>query len=96
MNFNGKNIVECLQPCGYVMIMGVLNTLKPYKTKNGDLMCFATLSDETATIDLVIMPNLYKSYADKLRKGLLLKVQGKVDKENSCLVNKIEILDIKE
>ncbi len=96
MNFTGKNIVECLQPCGYVTIMGTLNTLKPYKTKNGDLMCFATLTDETATIDLVIMPNLYKSYADKLKRGLILKINGKVDKENSCLVNKIEILEIKE
>ena len=55
-------------------------------------MCFAVLSDETASIDLVIMPNLYRSVANTLKKGSIVQVSGKCDKENSCLVNKTDLL----
>ena len=96
VHFNGKEIIECLTPCGYVQIMGSIHHLKPHKTKKGDLMCFALLSDETASIDLVIMPNLYKTISNTLKKGSIVQVSGKCDKENSCLVNKIEFITIKE
>lgn len=93
--FTGKSIIECLNPCGKVCIMGNVTHVKPHKTKRGDLMCFVVLTDETASIDLVIMPNLYLSLASSLKKGIILFVEGKVDKENSCLVQKAEILDLK-
>lgn len=95
-NFTGKAIIECLQTCGYVTLMGSIQMVKQHKTKKGDLMCFSVLADETASIDLVIMPNLYRSISSTLKKGLIVLVSGKVDKENSCLVNKIEFIDIHE
>ena len=96
LHFNGKAIIECLEPCGYVTIMGTISHIKQHKTKKGDLMCFAVLSDETASIDLVIMPNLYKNIANSLKKGEIIKVSGKVDKANSCLANRIEFISMNE
>ena len=55
-------------------------------------MCFAVLSDETAAIDLVIMPNLYRRIASKLKKGEVVQVKGKSDKEGSCLVNQLNFI----
>lgn len=95
LNFKGKGIIECLQPCGQVTLLGSITHLKPHKTKKGDLMCFAVLSDETASIDLVIMPNLYRSVHETLKKDCIVQVIGKVDKENSCLVNRIEFVNLK-
>ena len=75
-------------------MMGMVSHLKQHKTKKGDLMCFSVLSDETASIDLVIMPNLYKNLASSLKKGSLIKVSGKTDKPNSCLANRIEFISV--
>lgn len=94
MNFKGKAIIECLQPCGYVEMMGTIMHVKQHKTKKGDLMAFSSLSDETGQIDLVIMPQLYRRIEPLLVKGAIVKVKGKVDKENSCLVNTLEIMNI--
>ena len=96
LKFHGQAIIECLKPCGDVTIMGMIHHIKQHKTKKGDLMCFAVISDETASIDLVIMPNQYRALASNLKKGALVKVYGKVDKVNSCLVNRLEFLDAKE
>ena len=94
LHFDGKAIIECLEPCGNVTMMGMVSHLKQHKTKKGDLMCFSVLSDETASIDLVIMPNLYKNLASSLKKGSLIKVSGKTDKPNSCLANRIEFISV--
>lgn len=91
-NFEGKAIVECLQPQPFIEIMGMITHVKEHKTKRGDLMCFAVLSDETAAIDLVIMPNLYQRIASKLKKGEVVQVKGKSDKEGSCLVNQLNFI----
>lgn len=94
VHFDGKAIVECTSLNPSVKMMGMIQHIKQHKTKKGDLMCFAVLSDETASIDLVIMPNLYKNIAVSLKKGEIVQVMGKVEKESSCLVNKIEFVKL--
>ncbi|MGN1344309.1 MAG: DNA polymerase III subunit alpha [Traorella sp.] len=94
--FKGKDIIECLNPSNFVNLLGIINNIKPHKTKKGDLMCFTSLSDETGTIDLVIMPNLYLKISQELKRGRIVEVKGKVDKENSCLVNSIEFIQLDE
>lgn len=92
MNFKGKAIIECHTIGQYVEIMGTLQSIKQHKTKKGDLMCFCVLSDETSSIDLVVMPNLYRNIASSLKKGEFVHVHGKVDKESSCLVSRLEVV----
>ena len=73
----------------YVRFVCIVERCKQYRTKNGDLMMFVVGSDETAKFDLVCMPNIYRNHIDDLVKGNYLYVEGKIDKETSCLVKKI-------
>lgn len=80
---------------GYVKFVCMIEHVKQHRTKHGDLMLFALASDETMKIDLVCMPNIFKQYTEELVKGNYLYIEGKIDKENSCLVRKIEDLSNK-
>lgn len=78
----------------YVRFICYIERCKQHRTKNGDLMMFLLVSDESMKFDLVIMPNLYNQYQDVLLKGNYLYVEGKIDKENSCLVKKLRKLEL--
>ena len=77
----------------YVRFVCIVERCKQYRTKNGDLMMFVVASDETAKFDLVCMPNIYRNHADDLVKGNYLYVEGKIDKETSCLVKKVSKIE---
>ena len=85
LNEAGKRFGPC-------QILGQIDKVKQHKTKRGDMMAFVVISDETSNIDLVIMPNIYQKISSQLVKGCFVLVQGKVDKLDSCLVNRIEFL----
>lgn len=77
---------------GPIKGFGLINRVKPHKTKKGDMMCFVDLIDDSGDMSLVVMPNLYKDLEDKLVKGKYVYFEGKVDKESSALVNKVRII----
>ena len=56
-------------------------------------MVFAVGADESAKIDLVCMPNVYRQYEALLVKGTYVLVEGKIEKENSCLVRKLSKIE---
>ena len=80
---------------GLVTLLGTLTHIKQHRTKKGDLMAFAVLSDDTAQMDVVIMPQLYKQTVEHLIKGRNVIIHGKMDKETSCLANQIQFIDTK-
>ena len=72
----------------------LLEKVKQIKTKKNDTMAFLEISDETGKIDACIFPNRI-DYANRIQKGDLLKVFGKVEKrfdKYQIVVNKIEII----
>ncbi|GLB46899.1 DNA-directed DNA polymerase [Philodulcilactobacillus myokoensis] len=56
-----------------------LNELKTIRTKKGDLMAFATGSDEIGNVHLTIFPTTYKNIQGWLKKGIVIFVRGQVD-----------------
>lgn len=95
MNFKGSTILETLSLQNRVTFLGTLTHIKQHRTKKGDLMAFTVVSDDTGQIDAVFMPQIYKQVASQLQKGKLVIIEGKKDKENSCLVNQIQFIDHK-
>ena len=74
---------------GYVKFICQIEKCKPFRTKNGHMMMFVAVNDETGKFDLVCMPNIYEVHEKNLVKGNYLYVEGVIDKENSCLVKKL-------
>lgn len=86
-------LVRLMSRGGFIEGFVCLQRVRQHRTKKGDLMAFASAMDETGQLDLVIMPKLYASSAGFLTKGQYVTFQGKMDKETSCLVNRLKPLD---
>ena len=70
-----------------------VNKKKELKTKNNDLMCFLTCSDELSEIDVVVFPDVYKEI--NVKEGDIINLTARVEKrfdKYQLLANKIEIL----
>ena len=77
-----------------ITTVGLLESIKSIKTKNNDTMAFLEISDETGSLSYTLFPNKI-SYANLLKVGDLLKINGHVEKrydKYQIIVNKIEKL----
>ncbi|MBR1723587.1 MAG: DNA polymerase III subunit alpha, partial [Ruminococcus sp.] len=55
-----------------------LTEARPYKTKNGAMMCFAQGEDRTGTAGFIVFPSLYEGASYMLKPGSVLFVSGKI------------------
>ena len=62
-----------------VRLIGVLDTTRGTQTKNGQLMQFLTLEDETGIFEVTLFPRLYRKVRPLLSDGGPYLVTGKVD-----------------
>lgn len=76
---------------GSVSGFGVIDKIKTHRTKRGDWMAFVMVSDDTSSLDLAIMPNLFNKYNKDLSVGTYIYFDGKIEKEGSVLVNRLEV-----
>ncbi|MDQ0362916.1 DNA polymerase III subunit alpha [Breznakia pachnodae] len=79
---------------GFARLVGFIEKCKQHRTKNGEIMMFVVVSDETSKFDLVCMPNVYRMYQDILVRGNYIYAEGNIKDRPSCLVNKIEKLEL--
>lgn len=87
-------LIELKHKTGFVKFLCQIERTKQHRTKNGDLMMFVVVNDETGKFDLVCMPDIFQQYQNILTKGNYLLVDGKIDKENSCLAKKLTKIDL--
>ena len=73
--------------------IAMIKKIKQHRTKTGSLMAFIQVYDESGDMDCVLMPNQYQMIADQLKINALVKVEGLVEKEKSCLVKKIDMIE---
>lgn len=52
------------------------------RTKQGSLMAFLHMSDETDEIECVVFPDIFKKYSPLCQKGLIVVVEGNVENRN--------------
>ncbi len=79
-----------------IFTVGLLEKIKTITTKNNKTMAFLELSDETGKLDYVLFPNKI-DYINRIRKGDLLKVTGRVEKRHDkyqIIIMEIEKLKI--
>ncbi|MBI3954698.1 hypothetical protein HY333_01500, partial [Candidatus Collierbacteria bacterium] len=80
-----------------VTLAGILSSVREVNTKkNNSRMAFATLEDDTSTVDLVIFPKLFAKNPSFWQEEKALLVTGKVDNRDSTLsilVDEVEEID---
>ena len=58
---------------------------KLHKTKNGDKMCFLTLSDDTGEVDAVVFPDLFAVYGPLLVKDAVFVINGRISVKDESI-----------
>lgn len=66
-----------------VMICGMLKNCKIKQTKNNSKMLFADCDDITGTIELIIFPKIFETYASELYNGKIGVFSGKISIKES-------------
>lgn len=82
-HFISKRIVE-LQPArGQTQKMaGLVVDLRLKKTKKGDNLCFVTLDDRSARIDVTLFGDTYDAVRELVKKDAVLVVEGEVAEDH--------------
>ncbi|MCB0035173.1 MAG: DNA polymerase III subunit alpha, partial [Anaerolineales bacterium] len=83
INWNGKPI----------KLAGMISTLRPYTTKKGDPMAFATLEDLDGKMDLVLFPRTWQACRDDVSVDQVMLVTGKVQvkgEDINLIVDRVE------
>lgn len=84
---------ELQQRRGYQQGFARIERIRRHKTKRGDWMAFMNVSDGENSFDIVVMPNLWRMFQDKLEKGRYILFEGMIEKENSCLLRKVTVVE---
>lgn len=62
-----------------------LTEVKTIRTKKGDMMAFATLSDSSGEMEAVIFPAVYKRHMKHIKQGEIVLAAGHVEERNNQL-----------
>ena len=73
----------------------LIDRIKEITTKDNLPMAFLSCSDEELTVDVILFPKVYESI-DGIKKGDIIKVEGKVERKNDFNIIATKITNIKE
>jgi DNA polymerase-3 subunit alpha len=65
-----------------VRVAGLVTVVRPYTTKTGKAMGFATIEDIQGTIELVMFPKTWEKCRNQMVVGQIIIAEGKVDLAN--------------
>lgn len=91
IDYQGDTISLVKQKKKTKYLLVYVTKVKTHRTKFGDLMAFVEVVDEQDTIDLVIMPNVFKLVEEKLKVNTYVSISGKIDRKESILVDSMTI-----
>jgi len=70
---------------------GLVVDLRVKKTKKGDNICFVTLDDRTARIDVTLFGDTYEASRDLVKKDVVLVVEGEVQEDHYSGGQKVKV-----
>lgn len=76
---------------GQVRLIAMIDRIKSHRTKNGKEMAFIVVSDDTASIDLVIFPNVYEKIKDSFEVGDIILFKGEMRDPGSIIVQDFHV-----
>lgn len=92
-NYRGDSINQVIKKRRTNNLLVFIKNIRTHRTKYGDMMAFLKVADESAEMDLVLMPNIYKIYENKLKLNMYINVSGRIDRKDSLLVNSLTVVE---
>ncbi len=82
-NFISKKISEVAPARGAVQkIAGLIVDQRVMKTKKGDNLCFITLDDRSARIEVTLFGDVYEQYRDIIKKDTVVIMEGEISNDD--------------
>ncbi len=82
-NFIIKKISEVTPARGSVQkIAGLIVDQRVMKTKKGDNLCFITLDDRSARIEITLFGDVYEQYRDSIKKDTVVIMEGEISNDD--------------
>lgn len=81
-----ENLAILSQKMGLIRGFAVISRVRQHKTKKGEVMAFVTLSDESSSLDMAVMPRQFARYQHILVKNSYISFEAKKDREDSCIL----------
>jgi len=88
-----ENFAILLQKMGMIQGFGIVSRVRQHKTKKGELMAFVTLSDESGSLDMAVMPRQYARFQPLFERGNYLLFEAKKDRADSCILQSCRKID---
>ncbi len=67
-----------------------IRSVHQHRTKKGDMMAFVKISDESAELDMAVMPRLYQECMTFLVRGAFILFRAKISSDMSILADSIQ------
>lgn len=80
---------QALQINGPLLVVGRISSIHTHKTRNGQMMAFLSLEDETGRIDVAVMPDLYAREQLRLNRDMVLAASGVKNRKDSVLAREL-------
>lgn len=87
-----NNIAQCKKIRGKVAFLGIIQRVKEHRTKNGEMMAFMNISDEVDSVDVVVMPNIYRNYQG-IKRNTYVLIEGIMEERGSVLVKALNVIE---
>jgi len=82
-NFISKKISEVAPARGSVQkIAGLIVEQRVMKTKKGDNLCFVTLDDRSARIEVTLFGDVYEQFRDIIKKDTVVIMEGEISNDD--------------
>jgi DNA polymerase-3 subunit alpha len=92
LNIHLPSLAVLNQQNGYVEGFALVASLRPHRTRRGEMMAYLTLRDETGEMDLTVMPRTYEKTGAKLVKGAYIRFTANRKTDGSCIAERLEVV----
>ena len=89
---NKPSLVTLTGAQGNVSSFAYVSSMRNHMTKKGEKMAFLKVSDETADLDVLVMPRQLRQYEQELRKGIYIEFDGKMSDDGRCILNTMRVV----
>lgn len=86
------SLVTLQENGGAIEGFAYVSSMRRHRTRKGDLMAFLTLTDETADLDMMVMPITYQGVMTRLQRGVYVHFKAQIKADGSCIADRITIL----